>query len=73
VLWPGRQHGASAQGLAEDVIVWPGSWTGAVALLGPGGPAPDESGVVPQEREGQGDQLGSFLEGPAPGCVLGGD
>jgi hypothetical protein len=39
LIWVGRQDRASAQGLAEDVLVLPGGWMGAVMLLGPGGPA----------------------------------
>jgi pimeloyl-ACP methyl ester carboxylesterase len=47
VSWVGRQDRAPAQGLEEDVLVRPGGWMSAVLLLGPGGPAADEFGVVP--------------------------
>jgi len=42
----GRQDRPSVQGAAEDVTGLPG----VIMLLGPGGPAADEFGVVPQER-----------------------
>ncbi|MEP7023129.1 MAG: hypothetical protein ABJB47_04830 [Actinomycetota bacterium] len=61
-----------APGPAEDSEVRRCLRPPADFLLRPGGPAADELGVVPQEGERQGDQLGPFLERPLAGRVLGG-
>jgi len=48
----GRQDRPAAQGLAEDVVILPWDGTCDVRLHGPGGPAADQFGVVPDERRG---------------------